>query len=355
MRVCIVGGGATGVMCAIQIKKKNPNINVTILEQNDRILKKVLKTGNGKCNICNNIITSNYYNDFSLIENNSNISVIDELFDLGLVLKETTLGRIYPYSESSKTVVNILLKNLEKYHVQINTNYKVMSITKNNDKYVINDEIICDKLVIATGSCAQESTNCYELVKGLGHNITKLTPALVPIKVKEKVNHLQGLRVKCDAYVNNKKLNGEILFKNDGLSGILSLDISRLVKTNDVIILDLMPEYSEEKITKILENSELDGIFPKMLANEILARSRGNVSYIIKHFNFTVSGFYDFNEAQIVKGGICLNEIDNYESKINDNLYIGGEVLDVDGASGGYNLYFAWLSGIVIANKIINE
>lgn len=355
MRVCIIGGGATGVMCAIQIKKKNPNINVTILEQNDRILKKVLKTGNGKCNICNNNINSSYYNDFSLIEKNNDFSVIDELFDLGLVLKETTLGRIYPYSESSKIVVNILLKNLEKYHVQINTNYQVTNISKNNGKYIINDEIICDALVIATGSCAQENTNGYELVKDLGHNITKLIPALVPIKVKEKVNHLQGLRVKCDAYVNNKKLNGEILFKNDGLSGILSLDISRLVKLNDVITLDLMPEYSEEKITRILENSDLDGIFPKMLASEILARSNKNISYTIKHFNFTVNGFYDFNEAQIVKGGVCLNEIDNYESKLNDNLYIGGEILDIDGASGGYNLYFAWLSGIVIANRIINK
>ncbi len=355
MNVGIIGGGACGVMCALTIKKKNENINVTILEQNDRILKKVLKTGNGKCNIANNIITSDMYNDYSLIEENSDINVISELMDLGLVLKETTLGRVYPYSEQASSVVNVLLRDLNNLKVNIKTNYLVKSIKNKNNKFIINDTDSFDFLVIATGSIAQEKTNGYDLLKALGHKVTDLHPALVPIKVKEKVDSMQGLRIKCDAYVNSRKLSGEILFKNDGLSGILALDLSRLVNIGDEIRLDLMPEYSIDDLNELLKNNKeetLDGIFAKMINKEILKRG-SDTAYIIKNFNFMVSGFYDYNNAQIVRGGVVLNEIDNFQSKIINNLYIGGEILNVDGASGGYNLYFAWLSGIVIGNEIL--
>ena len=242
MNVGIIGGGACGVMTALTIKKNNPNTDVTILEQNDRILKKLLKTGNGKCNIANNIITSEMYNDYSLIDENININVLKELMDLGLVLKETTFGRVYPYSEQAKSVVNVLLRDLEKTGVNIITNYNVLNITSKDGYYLVNNDKKYDILVVATGSIAQEKTTGYDILKKLGHTITPLRPALVPIKVKEKVDHLQGLRIKCNATANNRTLSGEILFKNDGLSGILALDLSRLVEINDVISLDLMPE-----------------------------------------------------------------------------------------------------------------
>ena len=358
MRIGIIGGGACGVMTALTLKKINQNIDVVIFEQNDRILKKVLKTGNGKCNIANNIITSDKYNDYSLIENNGDINVIKELMDLGLVLKETSLGRVYPYSEQAKSVVNVLLRDLEKYDVKICANYEVKTISSDNNKYIINNEFIFDYLVVATGSIAQEKTNGYDLLKNLGHHITPLRPALVPIKVKEKVDHLQGLRVKCSATLNNQVLDGEILFKNDGLSGILALDLSRIGNKSDVIFLDLMPEYTEEEIDSLLQSGDkeeiLDGIFAKMLTKEILKRG-DNTSYIIKHFSFTISGFYGFNDGQIVQGGVDLSDIDNFESVVHPNLFIGGEVLNVDGASGGYNLFFAWLSGIVIGRSIIKK
>ena len=358
MKVGIIGGGACGVITAITIKKNNRNIDVTILEQNDRILKKLLKTGNGKCNIANNIITSDMYNDYTLIDNNSDINVLKELMDLGLVLKETTLGRVYPYSEQAKSVVNVILRDLDKYGVEVKTDYKVTSINKKGNCYYVNNELLFDYLVIATGSIAQEETNGYELLESLKHHITPLRPALVPIKVKEKVDHLQGLRIKCNATLNNKTLSGEILFKNDGLSGILALDLSRYGNIGDVISLDLMPEYREDEIDEMIKATKkeeaLEGIFVKMIAHEILKRGN-NTSYIIKHLTFTISGFYGYNDGQIVKGGLELSEIDDFESKINKNLFVGGEVLDVDGASGGYNLYFAWLSGIVIAQKILNK
>ena len=355
MNVGIIGGGACGVITALTIKKHSPNTTVTILEQNDRILKKVLKTGNGKCNIANNIITSDMYNDYSLIENNSDINVIKELMDLGLVLKETTLGRVYPYSEQASSVVNVLLRDLNNLKINIKTNYLVNNIKNINNKFIINDKDYFDYLVIATGSLAQEKTNGYDLAKALGHKVSLIRPALVPIKVKEKVDSLQGLRIKCDAYVKERKLSGEILFKNDGLSGILALDLSRLVEINDKIILDLMPEYSIDDLNNLLKNNKeevLDGIFAKMITKEILKRGN-DTAKVIKNFEFTVSGFYDYNSAQIVRGGVLLDDIDNFQSKKINNLYIGGEILNVDGASGGYNLYFAWLSGLVIGKKIL--
>lgn len=360
MNVAIIGGGACGVMCAIQLKLKNKNVDVTIFEQNDRILKKVLKTGNGKCNISNNQISSEMYNDFRLIEANQNISVNKELLNLGIVLKETTLGRVYPYSESAKTVVSVLLRNLEELGVKVVTNCNISNVKYQNDSYILNNSYKYDYLVIASGSKAQENTNGYQLVKSLGHSISPLSPGLTPIITKEKTSHLQGIRSKCDAYVNLKKFSGEVLFKNDGLSGILSLDISRYVNTNDEIILDLMPEYSHLEIKNLFSNDlkkevVLEGIFSKMLANELLKRSK-NLDELVKNikaFRFHVMDKKDFKEAQIVCGGINLSEInDDFSSKLLNKLYFGGEILDVDGASGGYNLYFAWLSGIVISNSI---
>ena len=362
MNVAIIGGGACGVMCAIKLKKLNKDLNVTVFEQNDRILKKVLKTGNGKCNILNNLISKEMYNDFRLIENNRNIDVYQELLELGIVLKETTLGRVYPYSESSKTVVNVLLRNLESLGVEVITNCNIVDVKYQNKLYYLNKKKF-DVLVIASGSKAQEATTGYNLVKSLGHLVSTLTPGLTPIITYEKTDSLQGLRLKCDAYVNSKKISGEVLFKNDGLSGILTLDISRLVNVGDEIILDLMPEYSFDEIKKMFDNNfehriVLEGIFSKMLANDLLKRSNNLDSLIknIKKYKFTVKGLKDFKEAQIVCGGVKLDEInDDFSSRIKNNLYLGGEILNVDGACGGYNLYFAWLSGIVIANSIVNK
>ena len=149
MNVAIIGGGACGVMCAIKLKKLNKNLNVTVFEQNDRILKKVLKTGNGKCNILNNLISKEMYNDFRLIEINRNIDVYQELLELGIVLKENTLGRVYPYSESSKTVVNVLLRNLESLGVEVITNCNIVDVKYQNKLYYLNKKKF-DVLVIAS-------------------------------------------------------------------------------------------------------------------------------------------------------------------------------------------------------------
>ena len=362
--VIIVGGGASGVCAAIELKKLNNDLKVLILEQNDKILKKLLKTGNGKCNISNSNIIKDKYNDFSLIEANINNVDINKYFlDLGLVLKETDLNRMYPYSENSGSVVNVLLEAIKKNNIEVITNYKVESLRKEKDYFIINDSEKAKYVIMATGSCAQEKTNGYELIKKLGIKVSKLQPGLVNLETKESTSALKGLRVKCKTVINNLDYYGELLFKDNGLSGIISFDISRVVKNNDVVSFDLAPEFTEEQLYQLLNSNNLDivlnGLFPKMVSFDLLKRSNRELDKLIKeikNYKFNIKGKGSFDNAQIALGGVCVSELKtNFEVKKIDNLYISGELIDVDGASGGYNLFFAWLSGIVAARSIVNK
>ena len=362
--VVIVGGGASGVCVAIEIKKINKNLNVLILEQNDKVLKKLLKTGNGKCNISNSNITKEKYNDFSLIESNmKNIDINQYFFDLGLILKETDLNRVYPYSENSGSVVNIFLEAIRKYNIEVITNYKVSKIEKENDLFVINNKIKSKYLILSTGSCAQEKTNGYDIIRSFDINVSKLEPGLVNLETKESTIALKGLRIKCKTVINNQDYYGELLFKDNGLSGIISFDISRVVTNNDIVLFDLAPEFTEKQLYDLLTSNNLDivlnGLFPKMVSLDLIKRSNRQIDKLIKEiksYKFTIKGKGSFENAQIALGGVYVDELkNNFESKKISNLYITGEVINVDGASGGYNLYFAWLSGITAARSIANN
>lgn len=370
--VVIIGGGASGVACAINLKKKNKDLKITILEQNDKILKKVLKTGNGKCNIGNRNINSNHYNNFDFFKKWVESFNIDNYFkEIGLIIKEDEQGRLYPYSESASSVVDALRREVERLGIEVKTNFLVKKIEKKDNQYIIygKEEIVTNVLVASCGSCAQSVTNGYELIKNLHHTITPLKSALVPIKVKENVKSLQGIKIKCLAKVEDSDFSrcGELLFKEDGISGILSLEMSRYVEENKKIILDLAPTLTLEKLEKFLTNQiekkeslfdALSGILPKMLALLISKTSESieKAVFTIKNFTLTVEDLYGFNNSQIVKGGVSLNEVkDTFESKLNKNLYIIGEILDIDGDCGGFNLYFAWLSAYVSSEMIIKE
>lgn len=356
--VVIIGGGASGVIAALKIKKLSKK-SVCILEQNDKILKKILKTGNGKCNIFNNNIESKYYNDFSLIEKHSEIDLEKEFLELGILVKEESDGRMYPLSESANNVVNILLEALKKEEVEIKTNYKVERLVK-KDCFKINDEIEAVNVIVATGSLAQEKTNGYNLLEKLGHNITKLKPGLVSLVTKEKTSHMKGLRVKCKE--TNFNIEGELLFKENGLSGILAFDLSRVIDKKEKLSFDLAPTLSKIALTKYFENSNnlevsLLAIAPKMVCYDILSRSKDasikNIVDVIKNYEFTITDRNGYDTAQITIGGVRVDEInEDFSSMKQEGLYITGEVINVDGACGGYNLYFAWLSGIIAAFSI---
>lgn len=370
-RVVVIGGGASGVFFSIYFKKMNPNSEVIILEQNDRVLKKLLKTGNGRCNIMNHQIGSIYYNDFSLIDRlYQNYNMELKLQEIGILVRGDFEGRLYPYTESTKAVVNTFLYNLDKYKVDVRTNYRVDKVEqpkfrdrtgkiKKADKFIINDEIECDYVVFATGSIAQAKTNGYDLLKKLGHKITELKPGLVPLYTKERTDHLKGLRWKCTIIHKERIRFGEVQFKDKGISGIIIMDISNNIDDGEVIHIDMLPELCDYELRYLVKNNGykvLEDAFPRLLYQEILRRAEyneENIIDVIKDFTYTVTGRRGFDEGQICLGGVDLSCVSKtFESKKCKNLYITGEVLNVDGGTGGYNLYFAWLSAYEVANQI---
>ncbi len=373
--VIIVGGGASGICCAINLKRANKNLSVTVLEQNDKILKKLLKTGNGKCNIGNENITKDRYHNFDFFKENIPSFDIKKYFlDMGILLKKDEIGRLYPYCESASNVVDILRNEADRLKVEVITEFTVTDIKKTKLNYEIygKENYQTNVLVLACGSIAQSHTNGYELARNLNHTVTDLKAGLTPIKVKEDVKSLQGIRIKCRAIANDFARDGEILFKENGISGILSLELSRYVSNNDKIVLDLVPNVDEKYIENFIENKAksqrydrdsclliaLSGMLPKMLSLLIIKKSK-NIEEIvknIKNLTLTVDSLYGFNNSQIVVGGVDIKDIySTFESKINNNLFIIGEMLDVDGDCGGYNLYFAWLSAYICSNSIIKE
>lgn len=371
--IIIIGGGASGLTCAIKAKTLYPNSQITILEKNDRIGKKILKTGNGRCNISNTNMDPSFFNNEKFLKQClSEINVEDVITffkEIGLFIKnDENSTRLYPYSETATSVVDSFRYEISRLGIEVKVNSEVVDVYKDNDKFYIvtNFELLtCDILVFASGSIAQEKTNGYDLLKKFKHNITSLNPGLVPLKTKEKLKSIQGLRIKCRASIYNNGIlshqeDGEILFKDQGLSGVLSLNLSRYVKEISHICFDLFPNRPllKEELIGVLKhksfNEVLLGILPKMLAFEIMKRLSSkdidSLITLLKNLRFDISGKYDYDIAQITLGGVKVEEInDDFSSKLVKNLFIIGEILDIDGASGGYNLHFAWISGIIAA------
>lgn len=356
--VVVIGGGASGISCALAYKKQNPQGKIVILEQNERIGKKILKTGNGKCNLGNIHIGEKSYYNWDYIKQNMDSFVGNDYFkDLGIITRQDDQGRMYPYSETAASVVDILRSELARLKVELRCSFKVIDILKKDNFIIkgIQDSIEAVKVVMATGSLSQEKTNGYQLLEKLGHRILPLTPILVPIKVQGNIKSLQGLRVKCIAQANGWQEYGEILFKEVGLSGILALNLSRHVSKRDIITLDLVPDLSCLELEKLIESISdrdvtmiLRGLLPKMLILDILkiAKTPQEIAQKIKKYCLKVEDLYGFEASQVTRGGVAMGEVtNNYASKIVPNLYVIGEVLDVDGECGGYNLMFAWMSG----------
>jgi predicted Rossmann fold flavoprotein len=377
-KIAIVGGGASGIACAIELKRNLKDIEVTILERLPRIGKKILMTGNGKCNITNMNLSSNDYNS----------DIIDELLEqfnyaeakaffesMGLMMRVDETGRAYPYSEKATTVLDVMVNELERLNVKVKTDYDVGEI-KRTDSFLVysNDYQVYnyDYVVMATGGLASvPEHNSYDLLERLGHHITDISPGLVALKTLESTKSLSGIRVKAKAtikYGNNQSQSrsGEILFKNDGLSGIAIFELSRFYQKNAIVSIDLIPDISDNELDGYFKNTKsieevLNGILPKMVSLDIINRckviNKENIIKLLHNYDFTIIDTYGFINAQITLGGVNRKEVNpfTYASLIVDRMYIIGEVNDIDGASGGYNLHYAWGSGIVAARDIIRK
>lgn len=408
-KVVVVGGGAAGMFASI-FAADNFN-EVVLIEQNEKLGKKLFITGKGRCNITNacdmdNLFSSVLTNSkflYSAFNGFNNYDVIDFFENNGLETKVERGGRVFPKSDHSSDVIKTLLNCINKRGVKVLLNTKVESLLSNDQAVsgvtLDNGQIIdADCVIVATGGYSYQSTGStgdgYRFAKDLGHNVTKLTPALVPFNVKEEyVKELQGLSLKnIEISIFDKdgarlySEFGEMLFTHFGISGPVVLTASSFVgdkleieKTLD-LKLDLKPALTFEQLDKRVlrefdgaknkqfKNSinslfpsklipvmiRLSGIEPEKKINEISKEERENFVRLIKELPMTIIGLRGFNEAIITKGGVDIKEINpkTMESKKVKGLYFVGEVLDLNGVTGGFNLQIAWSSAYAAASSI---
>lgn len=403
MKVCVIGGGASGMLCAGIAGKNN---DVVLLEKNEKVGKKIYITGKGRCNVTNfcevqdflqNVVSnpkfllSSLYsftpkNLYDLIENN------------GTKLKVERGNRVFPISDKSSDIIRALENFCIDNNVDIRYNTTVISIEKINDFIVKTNKGTehFDKVVVATGGLSYPSTGStgdgYKFATNFGHKLVDRVPGLVPIILSDNYADLEGLSLKnvtLKSYVNNKlkyEEFGEMLFTKNGISGPIVLTtsslINRLDKKNVRLELDLKPALPHKTLdNRILRdfNANINkniinvmyGLTPKTLAHTILKLAKINeyekvnsiskeqrtqIVNIIKAFPLNYNGLDKIENAVITAGGVKVNEINpkTMESKLVDGLYFIGEVLDVDAFTGGYNLQIAFSTGY-LAGKSLNE
>ena len=391
--VIIIGGGAGGLFLASQLP---PTLKVAILESNDRVGKKLLATGNGKCNLTNLDMNIVHYNKPSFVESfldrfdaHDTIATFEKM---GLITKVID-KRVYPYSECASTVLDVLRKAIERNRTQVFTSHFVNAVENFNDEFIVGGVIKndakpnesfsyrADSVVLATGSPATFGRDSLSLYRALGHDARAMTPSLVPIKTdKEPLKGLQGVRVKAGVRIGYRYETGEVLFKDFGVSGIavfnLSSEIARgRAKIGDMLTIDFMPEYSKAEVEDILTKRNnnytvgelLLGTFHSKVQERIIwaancdandpAQSKiGALANAIKNYKFTIEGLGDVSLAQAMSGGLNVREFDdNLMSLKVKNAYAIGEALDVDGDSGGYNLQWAFSSAKAVATAIVKN
>ena len=392
--IAVIGGGASGLMAAITAKKSGKE--VIILERKDRILKKVLITGNGRCNITNvNANISNYFGkNISSVENILNRftpqDTMDFFNELGIVCNEENRGKVYPLSGQASSVVDALRFEAEKLGIKIETEFYVRKIEKDGFKFRIYSEdrkkIEAGRVIIAAGGQSYPELGSngsgFELAKELGHSVTKLSPSIVQLKTeKNQVKGLQGIKtdVAVTAYGDNKKIctyDGELLFTDYGISGNVVFNISFVMPLykNVEFEIDFMEKFDYNELyemlkerKRILSHLTMENYFNGMI-NKKLGQFLSKVSGIeklskpvkdlndsdirklctvLKKYRVKILETTGFKNAQVTAGGVLLDEvnIETLESKIVKGLYFSGEVLDVYGECGGFNLQWAWASG----------
>lgn len=399
--VAVIGAGASGIIAALKASRNN---QVILIDGNDRCGKKILLTGNGRCNYWNSDVSlNNYETDSSeklknILSEENKAETLEYLDSIGLYPKIKN-GYYYPYSNQAASVREILEKEIKKSKIDLKFGVKVKEVTKANDKFTIvlenNEKIHADKVIIATGSKAYPKTGSdglgYDIAKKFGHKVNSVTPALTQLFAKEKFLK-DWENVRCDAKVSLlvdgkivKEDTGEIQLTANGISGICTFNISGLASKSLLegkkveIIINFMPQLEGElynwlddrarrmknkTIEEILEsifNYKLMFVLLK-LANiskdkkwsELSENNKKDLCDKIEKFKLNVTGTDSFDKAQVCTGGVPLSEINpvSFESNIIHNLYFVGEVLDVDGKCGGFNLAFAWISGYIAGRGV---
>ena len=400
-RVAIIGGGASGFAAAITIARKSKDFTVTIYEKLQKPLKKLLATGNGRCNLTNvELSPADYFGDRAFAASalarfspQENIAFFREM---GLLCKTEAMGRVYPLSGQASAVREILCAEAQKCGVQICTDCAITKIQTQNGGFLLNGEIPADIVLICAGGSAapKHGTDggAYRLLDALGHTIIPPAPALTALECADFPKSLKGVRQVCDVTLlkNGKTvyaITGEVQFTEYGLSGIPIMQLSRFVATepNEKFSVKLnclsgmtVPDVAAFLQTTVTANPQktaetlAQGILPQALGNALLLRcgirKDEPCASLTKHrlarfseestaFTVHVTGVRDFDFAQVTAGGADCREFDDetMQSKRIKNLYACGEAINVDGGCGGYNLQWAWSSGRAAGESIVKE
>lgn len=403
-KIIVIGGGAAGMMAAVEAARCGAE--VTLYEKNERLGKKLFITGKGRCNLTNacdmedlqKSVMKNHKFLYSAFQKFSNWEVIGFFEDLGMKTKVERGNRVFPASDHSSDVIRTLEQELKHQGISVCLGQKVKGMLHQNNTVtgvILEDgtKKAADALILATGGLSYQLTGStgdgFRFAKSLGHSVTKLSPALVPMTVKENwVPRMQGLSLRNVriAIRNNHKVLyeefGEMLFTHYGVSGPLILSASSVIleelkREELTLCIDLKPALSPEQLDdRILRDFEQDknkqfknvlgnllpakmipiiielsGILPEKKVNEINKKERKKLVETLKCLTMTLTGVRGYEEAIITRGGVDVKEVNpsTMESKIIKNLYFAGEILDVDAVTGGFNLQIAWSTAVVAA------
>lgn len=388
MIIGIIGGGASGMAAALAASENSDN-RVIVFERQARVGKKLLATGNGRCNLSNlHALDGGYYGEDASFVNSALRQFSPEetlrwFRSLGLFTTAEPSGRVYPYSDHANSVVDVLRLAMEKDNITLLTGQEVKNIRHTDGKFIVDGSYTCDRLIIACGGLAGQqlggSLSGYKLLAKFGHRSTKLRPSLVQIKCSWHASAaLKGVRAECNVKIMKdgelfKESSGEIQFTEIGLSGPVMFALSRDVCAQPgewFAVLDLLPDFSSEVLMEELKRRRettlpvdelLTGVvhnrlgrvlvksagIKKKLASELNDEDIENICRMVKACQIQLTEPLDMAVAQVTAGGVLTRDFDpqTMESKLVPGLYACGEVLDIDGDCGGYNLQWAWSSG----------
>lgn len=382
-RIAIIGGGAAGLAAAVSAARSAEQgveeVDIVVFEAADRMGKSILATGNGRCNFSNKDMVGDRYHGRPFVGQTYRAIPPYRVFELfskiGLFFSEDSQGRLYPFTNKASTVLDVLRFALEDLSVDVVCNRKVHTVTPVEDSYLLafdNDETaFFDAVIVACGG----SVTRHLLPPSYSYIPPK--PMLGPLKTDTEYLHgLNNIRVKCSVSVNRESRTiteeGEVLFREYGVSGIAVFNLSRYVHPGDTLHLDFFSSYSKDQLERILRDRFVyvghrtalkfcAGILQSAVARAALKKTRlpvdaplgaGDIPALVqtlKDFSLTVQGIGDARQCQIKRGGFKTDGFDpqTMQSKSDPGLFVVGEALDVDGPCGGYNLHWAWASGIL--------
>ncbi len=398
-RILIVGGGAAGIAAALQAARTNPIAQITILERLDRVGKKILATGNGRCNLGNWGIVPEIYHSRTpdrlaqLLEQMPADKTIRFFEQLDLLITTDDAGRIYPYARQASMVLDILLHALQQAHISVICGAEVSAITHHKKGFSVQTqdgkEYHADAVILTTGGKAapKQGSNGsgYPLAVSMGHTCTELHPALVGLRCRSKLlGRLKGLRTQAQVtlYVDKRKAAtdcGELQWNEYGISGIPAMNLSGTLAMHSPynsaeVRIDFFPDFDYHELRSLLTqriqrrgaeplDALLSGTVPKRMVSavcqslslplsqtgaELTRRDVDSLLSALKGWALPITGTQPWEQAQVTAGGIPLTEIDDtFQSLRQPNLYLAGEILDAAGDCGGFNLHWAWCSGCI--------